>query len=154
MSINVSLLQKYIDDNYIEENNGKICRLKATSCFCLESKYDINTSTFQEEVFKIIDKNNYNDAQVYKRAYISKQTFSKIRKDNLYHPDKDTAIKICIGLKLNLDEAVNLLEKAGYTLSFSIKRDLVFRYYLLNNEYDILSLNETLYNLNMQLLKV
>ena len=52
------------------------------------------------------------------------------------------------------DEAISLLEKAGYTLSFSIKRDLVFRYFLLNKEYDVLILNETLYKLDMPLLNI
>lgn len=152
--IDLSLINAYIEDNYIPEKCKSFRSLKARECICLDSEYSINTSTFQEEVFKLIDKNNYNDAEVYKRAFISKQTFSKIRKDSFYHPDKDTAIKICLGLKLSLNDAIKLLEKAGYTLSFSIKRDLVFRYFLLNKEYDILILNETLYKLDMPLLSV
>lgn len=154
MSIDISLINAYIEKNYVPEKCKTLRGLKAKECICFANEYNVNASTFQEEVFKLIDKNNYNDADVYKRAFISKQTFSKIRKDRLYHPDKDTAIKICLGLKLSLNEAISLLEKAGYTLSFSIKRDLVFRYFLLNKEYDVLILNETLYKLDMPLLSV
>ena len=154
MSFDLSLINAYLEKNYVPEKCQIFRSLKAKECICLDIEYNINTSTFQEEVFKLIDKNSYNDAEVYKRAFISKQTFSKIRKDSFYHPDKDTAIKICLGLKLSLNEAISLLEKAGYTLSFSIKRDLVFRYFLLNKEYDVLILNETLYKLDMPLLSV
>jgi hypothetical protein len=38
---------------------------------------------------------------------------------------------------LNLDETLDLLGKAGYTLSKSIERDLVVRYFIEKKEYDI-----------------
>ena len=45
-----------------------------------------------------------------------------------YQPKKDTAIQICIGLKLNLDKTIDLLSKAGFGLSAASERDLVIKY--------------------------
>ena len=90
---------------------------------------------------------------MYKKAFITKQTFSKIRKDVNYHPDKDTAIKMCVGLELDEENTLKLLEKAGYTLSNSIKKDIVIRYFIRKKEFDIISINNALYDLNLDLIK-
>lgn len=93
-----------------------------------------------------------NSPDVYKKVYISKQTFSKAISLKDYHPGKETAIQVCFGLKLNLNESLELLESAGYTLSKSIISDLIIRYYLDNKIYDIEKVNDTLYEYNLKLL--
>ena len=80
---------------------------------------------------------------------ITKQTFSKIRNETNYHPDKETAVKMCFGLKLNIDETVDLLAKAGYTLSMSIKQDLIIRYFIEHKAYDVIDLNNMFYSFNL-----
>ena len=109
---------------------------------------DLITDTWQESLFSIIDNKLLDEVEVYKRAGITKQVFSNIRKDSDYHPNKDTAISLCIGLKLNLDEAQDLLKKAGYTLSSGIKRDLIVIYFIEHHEYDIITLNIALDKFN------
>ena len=103
-------------------------------------KSNINDS-WQEALFHIIDTKFLDEVEVYKRGGLTKQTFSKIRSNSDYHPDKDTAIRLCIGLRLNLDETLDLLGKAGYTLSNSIERDLIVKYFIENKEYDIYSID-------------
>ena len=113
-----------------------------------------------EDVKKYIDENyvespfesnptEWKDSKVYKRAMITKQTFSKIRNETNYHPDKETAVKMCFGLKLNIDETVDLLAKAGYTLSMSIKQDLIIRYFIEHKAYDVIDLNNMFYSFNL-----
>lgn len=106
-------------------------------------------SSWCSEVFWIIDENEYKDSEVYKRAGISKQTFSKFRKDIHYQPKRDTAIQMCIGLKLNLDKTIDLLSKAGFGLSAASERDLVIKYFIENRKFNIYDINEVLYDLGL-----
>ena len=56
---------------------------------------------------------------------------------------------MCIGLRLNIDDTLDLLAKAGYTLSNSIKRDLVVRYFIENEIYSIMNMQENYQNTNV-----
>lgn len=103
------------------------------------------TTTWQRTVFNIIDEKEYNDPDVYKRAFISKQTFSKIRSDVNYQPARLTAIQMCFGLRLSLEESIDLLEKAGYAFANSNVADLIFKYFLEEKNYSLVSLNDMLY---------
>ena len=111
-------------------------------------------TTWCSEVFWIIDENHFKDSEVYKRAGISKQTFSKFRMDINYRPKRDTALQMCIGLKLNLDQSIDLLSKAGFTLSNASKRDLVVKYFINHEIYDINELNEILYEFHLELFNI
>ena len=113
---------------------------------------DHMNDTFQETMFYHIDSKHLDEVQVYKKACIDRKLFSKIRSNKDYKPNKKTAICICFGLKLNIDEALDLLEKAGYTLSKSSKFDMIVRYFLETEEYDIDMLNSILYDYKLSLL--
>ena len=151
------MIKKYIEDNYIPYN-GPICgcdsKIDSIGKFDLEAlrkRVNKNISySWQQSLFDYIDEKGMSEVEVYKRADISKQVFSKIRSNESYHPDKDTAICLCIGLRLNIDETIDLLSKAGYTLSSSIERDLIIRYFIENNEYNMLEINEILYDMNLK----
>lgn len=149
-------IRKYIEQNYIpimEEASTKVHKSKrnceATEVYgllddenALRRKIDkYLDDTWQTALFDIINEKCLDEVEVYKRGYLTKQTFSKIRNDAEYHPDKDTAIRLCIGLKLNLDETLDLLSKAGYTLSRSLERDLIIRFFIENKEYDIIEID-------------
>ena len=56
-------------------------------------------------------------------------------------------------LELDEETTLKLLEKAGYTLSNSIKKDIVIRYFIRKKEFDIISINNALYDLNLDLIK-
>ena len=161
----IKQIKSYIKKNYVKEKPmvySKQKMLKASfdkACFydVDESFLNINIevkSTWQEVVFSIIDEKEYKDPEVYKRANLSKQTFSKIRCDNKYQPNKDTAIQMCIGLKLNIDDTLDLLAKAGYTLSNSIKRDLVVRYFIENEIYNVDEMNLVLDEFKLKLFPI
>ena len=101
--------------------------------------------TFVVSLFKIIEYKNFKEQDVYKRANIDKKLFSKLRSNINYHPNKNTAIALCIALELNLDETKDLLNKAGYALSLSIKFDIIVRYFIDNKNYDIYELDQVLF---------
>lgn len=101
--------------------------------------------TFQETVFKTIDEKGLNDVDVYTSAHIDRRLFSKLRSDKYFRPSKKTAIALCFGMKLNLDQARDLLKKAGYSFSHSSKTDLIIEYFLKTGEYNINTLNTVMY---------
>ena len=81
---------------------------------------------FGEYLLYIIEEKGMTNAEVYKRALITKQSFGKLKKNpGIYHPDKITALQYCVGAKLNLDETKDMLARAGYALSPADKRDII-----------------------------
>lgn len=96
----------------------------------IEDRMKRMTDTFQEYLFYLIELKGLSNPEVYTDALITKQTFSKIKKNPDYHPDKTTALRLCIGARLSLDETKDLLARAGYALSPCDKRDIIFQFYI------------------------
>lgn len=91
--------------------------------------------TFQQKFFDLMDERGMKPSEVYNTADLSKQVFSKMNSDIYYHPNKYTAIKLCLTLKLDIDETLDLLARAGWTLSPSSKPDLVVKGCIINKEF-------------------
>lgn len=102
------------------------------------------SDTFQEYLFYLIERKGLTNPEVYTDALITKQTFSKIKKNPNYHPDKTTALRLCVGARLSLDETKDLLARAGYALSPCDKMDVIFGFYIENEVYDIYAIDISL----------
>lgn len=100
--------------------------------------------SFCEKLFEIIDAKGLKDSRVYNKADMDRRLFSKIRSDLEYHPSKNTAIRLCLALELNIAETEDILERAGYCLSLSDTTDLVIRYCIEHKIFDIISVNEAI----------
>lgn len=107
----------------------------------LEDRLKHLTDTFQEYLLYLIENKGLANAQVYKGAYLTKQLFSKIKLNPDYHPDKGTALRLCVGARLNLDETRDLLARAGYALSPCDKRDVIFSFFIEQEIYDMLDID-------------
>lgn len=101
--------------------------------------------TFSDFVCLKIRERKLNEVALYKSIDLSRDIFSKMFSNRFYRPSKQTAIKFCLGLKLNLAETDYLLSLAGYALSTSLKEDLVVRFCILNGIYNLFEVNDLLY---------
>ena len=118
------------EDSAIEEMERK-----------LSERMEHMADTFPQYLLYLIHKKGMENAAVYKRAIVDKKVFSKIKNNPNYHPQKLTALCLCIGAKLNMDESRDLLARAGYALSPCDKTDIIFSYFIENGIYDMIELD-------------
>ena len=107
---------------------------------------------FTETLLNLIDKSGKKDSEVYKRANLSKQHFSKIRNNPGYTPTKATAVALALALELDLAQTQDLIGRAGYALTNSSKFDLIIRYFIEQRNYNIVEINIALYEFDQTLL--
>ena len=102
----------------------------ASKSVSLEDMLKQADAGFTETLLKLIDKSGKKDSEIYKKALLSKQHFSKIRNNPDYKPTKPTAIALALALELDLDGTKDLIRRAGYALTNSSKFDLIIRYFI------------------------
>ena len=117
-------------DEFLEENES-----------ALKERMQHISDTFQQYLLFLIEARGLTNSEVYKRAIITKQLFSKIKVNPDYHPDKATAMRLCVGAKLNLDETKDLLARAGYALSPCDKRDIIFSFFIEHKVFDMIEID-------------
>jgi hypothetical protein len=100
--------------------------------------------TFNQTLFRYIDKKGASDSDIYKRAGIDRRHFSKIRSNPEYKPGKKTVIALALALQLTKKETDKLLSSAGYSLSDSDTFDLVIQFCLEKKIYDFYDINQAL----------
>ena len=101
--------------------------------------------TFSQRLIRMIKERDMTEAEAYKKAFVDRRHFAKIKKDPYYMPNKKTVLAFSIALELSLDETKDLLRSAGYALSRSSKFDIIIVYFLEGKNYDMFEINEVLY---------
>lgn len=104
----------------------------------LQHLLDEAGDSFHEKLFELIDKSGMSDVEVYKRACIDRRLFSKIRSNPAYHPGKSTVLALVFALKLDIKAARDLLARAEYALSPPNKGDLIIKYFIEHQVYDLI----------------
>lgn len=171
----------FIDENYIQEQASRQFSLRgnrdAVEEFCAPmecaeaappresvplpygkpkpSLADLLAQTdagFSETLLKLIDKTGKKDSEIYTRANLSRQHFSKIRNNPHYQPTKPTAIALALALELNLDQTRDLIGRAGYALTNSSKFDVIIMYFIRAKNYNLFDINAALFEFDQSLL--
>lgn len=139
-------------DSYKASMNYDCCMEYAS--YSLEDMLEKIDDNFSVTLLKLIDAKGMSDIECYKKANVSKQTWYKIMNDRSYKPSKNTVIAFAIALELTLEETKNLLSTVGFALSRSSKFDIIIEYFLIKGEYDIFTINETLFKFDQVCLGV
>ncbi len=103
----------------------------------LDERQSHLADSFSEYLLHLIEDKGMQNVEVYKAAAVDKKLFAKIKNDPEYHPQKLTCLCLCVGARCNLDEAKDLLSRAGYAFSPSDMRDVIFQYFIEKEIYDI-----------------
>ena len=107
--------------------------------------------TFHEYLWELIIKSGMTNPEIYHRANITKQHFSKMMSNKDYNTSKNTICALGIALELDIDTLERLLDKAGYSLSDSKQFDLAVRYFVNNGMYNIMEDNLILFSNGLEL---
>ena len=162
-------IESYIDDNYVEEHSDFYIENTAvfTECMPMQSAYIPEFSekkkqsiedfialdeSFAEKLIKIIDTKGISDVACYKKANVSKQTWHKLMTDKFYRPNKKTAVSFAIALELSLEETQKLLSSVGFVLSDSSLSDVIIKYCLENEIYDVFEIDSILFRYDQETL--
>ncbi|MBR2520469.1 MAG: hypothetical protein IKE46_11920 [Selenomonadaceae bacterium] len=104
------------------------------------------SETFSEMLMRLVKESGKKPSEIYKRADLDRQIFSRIKLNKDYQPSKDTAIAFAFALKLDLPTTKKLLETAGFALSSASKRDVIISFFIDSEIFSLRKLNENLYD--------
>ena len=108
--------------------------------------------SFADELIALVRKSGRKPSDVYNRALLNRQLYSKIISDPNYRPKKLTALALAIALELTLEQTKAFIARAGYALTRSSVTDLVVEYFISRKIYDVMMINAALDELNEPIL--
>ncbi len=114
---------------------------------------DIETrETFSDAIIRLARERGMSAPMVYHGAGIDAKHYSKIISTRNYQPKKDTVFAFIIFFKLNLEEAEDLMIKAGYFFNPSSRYDTLIKNFITEGLYDRRLIDEAMNELNLPLL--
>ena len=114
--------------------------------------YKDQDKSFIEMVDWWIDKKGISMKNFYLQSNLNRAMISNLRCHPGQLPKKSNAVACAIGLKLSMDEAEDLIGRAGFSFSKYVKSDVIVEYFIKKGIYDIFQINEELFAQDLSLL--
>jgi hypothetical protein len=111
-------------------------------------------SDFCKTLMWFLREKDMSNAEVYKRANITKQTFSGLMGYAPKQPKRETVLALAVGLRLNEEELNRLMYAAGYASSKSVPMDKIVHKFIKAEHWDVHAINEKLHAAGCPLLGV
>ena len=146
-------VQSFIDNEYVEGKNAEEYQTGTPFRYSIRvdgSSLDnvienIYKESFSGYLLGLITKKGLKKSEVYAAANITKQYFSKLLNDQV-NPSKEKVLALAVGLKLNIKEAEELLQYAGYAFSPISQTDQVVKYFIEHKDYNVLKIDIVLFD--------
>ena len=110
-------------------------------------------TTFAQAAQVHIERKGVNKAAFETLTLLDGKTYDRIQKNNLPNPSLNTAMAVCIGLKISGVAAEDLLLKAGYRLGISLLHQTYRKFLNSHKGYSIFEYNEILGGLGLPLIQ-
>ena len=136
-------------ENRLECPSPKMMKRKP---ICTGGQFVKLEPNFSAKFLNYLNKSGKSNSEVYKKAGIDRRLFSKILSSKDYQPKKITVICLAIGMELDIDEAEDLLDSAGFSFSKSIMFDSLIKEFIEDENYDVEEINNVLYEYNQPLI--
>lgn len=106
---------------------------------------------FRSLLFRYLNRSGRTNPEIYRAAGMDRKLFSAICTKPHYQPSRGTVIRLALALELTLPEAMEFMERAGYAFSAARPGDLVVTYYISRGIYDVMIIEEALYEIGEHL---
>jgi len=109
--------------------------------------FDEDTSadpTFSPTILDHIQSSPMTGQQICDLAHVDYRVITRSKAKSSYKPSKSIVLALGIALQLSEDSMVALLGSAGYDLSTVTKRDLILRYFMEHQIYEVAEINHYL----------
>lgn len=137
----------YIREHHNEKNRFNTLPHKSSperdACVEWYSNHN-NPSSYSQIVLCYLNDSKTDKDTLCEKYQLERTYFSKLADNPKYHPSKGEALILCFAFHLNYEEARALLKSADFILSSSEKQDLIIRYFLENNLFNLNDLNYVL----------
>jgi hypothetical protein len=142
------------DDSKILDDTSPLTSFTKKPSDALEMVRTIDyKSTFPMVLQKYVDLKGIKKYSTMCRGIGMKpDTFSAILRGKYKEVKKDNALRICVGLKLHVNEAEELLKSAGLAFSDGDMTDVVIKAFLWDRIYSVVAINAELYENNAPML--
>ena len=108
-----------------------------------------DSDDFVSRLIFYISEKNLTHPQVYNAAGMTPDCFSKIISGKTKTPKKESIVALALALKLNYEEATDLLSSAGQTLC-GFKQDVIFEFCFKTGPYTVDEVNEALVHFHFE----
>jgi len=105
-------------------------------------KENRKAETFPVLLNKLREERGLKPQDLYKKAFIDRKLYSQIMGKRHYQPSKNTAIAFGLALELSYDNFKVFLQSAGFSLNHNSEFDLVIKYCVKNEIFNVLAVND------------